>query len=79
MSIVAYRTLNAASLQTTSSSYDDGSAAIRAIVNPPTACPSCFFERGEPWPASNPSTRICERHAAEMRARSEALKSHRRH
>lgn len=52
---------------------DDGSAAIRALVSPPTACPCCLIERGEYWPGRQYSTRICPRHDAELRARSRAL------
>jgi len=55
-------------------SDDDGSAAILAIVNPPSGCPACYAERGEPFPPTH-STRICATHAAAMRVMSEARKS----
>jgi hypothetical protein len=54
---------------------DDGSAAIRAIANPPAACPVCWVEaHGRPLPG-NYTTRICPLHAAAMRVMSEARKS----
>jgi hypothetical protein len=52
----------------------DENAAILAIVNPPTGCPACYAERGEPFPP-NYSTRICAPHAAAMRLMSEARKT----
>lgn len=55
---------------------DDGSAAIRAIANPPAACPVCWTEaHGTPLPG-NYTTRICPLHAAAMRVLSNARKSH---
>ena len=57
---------------------DDGSAAIRAIVNPSAACPACYAERGEPFPPTH-STLICQTHYEAMRLMSEARKSQRSH
>jgi hypothetical protein len=52
---------------------DDGSAAIRALVTPPTLCPSCWYEDQQsatltPFPAYA-STRQCARHHADALAR----------
>jgi hypothetical protein len=53
---------------------DDGSAAIRAIVNPPKGCPACYAERGEHLPPTH-STAICRAHYEAMRLMSEARKT----
>lgn len=76
MSSVHPLTLAVSSSQAQPIPVDDGSAAIRAIVNPPSACPVCWIQSNHrPLPGSY-TTRICSQHEAEMRARSDALKSH---
>lgn len=45
---------------------DAAAAAIRAIVSPPTSCPSCDAEAGRQSPAGTTS-RHCERHIEELR------------
>lgn len=54
----------------------DADARIRAIINPPAACPVCWIEEHHYPPPSTHTTRICPTHAAEMWARSETHKSH---
>lgn len=54
----------------------DADARIRAIANPPAACPACWAEQyGRPLPG-NYTTAICPIHAAAMWAVSESRKSH---
>ena len=55
---------------------DDGSAAIRAIAQPPKACPICYAEQGQRFPSTH-STAICPTHATALRIMSDARKQQR--